>query len=62
MLVESTAKHKATLDRFGGNEVHDHPLRDDGLAATVLGDEGEEAVFDHVPLAPLREMIDGTGE
>jgi hypothetical protein len=33
----------------GGDEVHDDLVTDQGFAAPVLADEGEQAMFDLVP-------------
>ena len=48
--IESAADRQASLRRRGGDETHDHLVCDEGLAAPVLGDEREQAVFDLVPL------------
>jgi len=46
-----------------GNELDDDLVRDQGLAAPVLGDEGEHAVLDAVPFAGAgRVMGDGDGQ
>src|SRR5579871_5954337 len=43
----------------GGNQVEDHGIADQRLAAPILTDEGEESVLDLVPLArPRREVAD----
>src|ERR1022692_1363709 len=41
----------------GGNELHDNFVADERFTPPVLADEGEEPVFDRVPLAgPPRQV------
>src|ERR1700736_1098268 len=49
--VEFTAHSEAGFGGSGRNQLDDRPIADEWLGAPVLADEGEEAVFDFVPLA-----------
>src|SRR5438445_2347237 len=55
--VEFTAHSEAGFGGSGRNQLDDHPIADERLGAPVLADEGEEAVFDFVPLAGAGRQV-----
>jgi acetyl esterase len=58
-FIQLTADGQPAPRRRRGDQADDHVVRDQWLAALVLGDEREKAVFDLVPLArPRRQMTD----
>ena len=55
--VEFTAHSEAGFGGSGRNQLDDHAIADERLGAPVLADEGEEAVFDFVPLAGAGRQV-----
>src|SRR6266404_3645304 len=55
--VEFTAHSEAGFGGSGRNQLDDQPIADERLGAPVLADEGEEAVFDFVPLAGAGRQV-----
>src|SRR6202045_1214286 len=55
--VEFTAHSEAGFGGSGRNQLDDHPIADEWLGPPVLADEGEEAVFDFVPLAGAGRQV-----
>src|SRR5712671_6851359 len=49
--VEFAAHSEAGFGGGGRDQIDDHAIADEWLGAPVLADEGEEPVFDFVPLA-----------
>src|SRR5216684_3120073 len=61
--VEPRPHAEARGGRRGRDQVHDDRVAEEGLASPVLADEGEQAVFDLVPLARAgREMAHRDGQ
>jgi hypothetical protein len=56
--VEFAAHGEAGFGGGGRDQIDDHAIADEGLSTPVLADEGEEAVFDFVPLAGAGEAGD----
>src|SRR3954452_10758725 len=62
-LVETAGNGEAGCGGGVGNQLDDHLVADQRLAAPVLGDEGEQAVLDTIPLAGAgRQVVDGDGD
>src|SRR6266404_6322910 len=55
--VEFTAHSEAGFGGSGRYQLDDHPIADEWLGPPVLADEGEEAVFDFVPLAGAGRQV-----
>ena len=63
VFVQPALRRQAGLRRGAGDQLHDDLVREQRLAAPVLGDEGEQAVLDAVPLAGARRQVrDGDGQ
>src|SRR5713226_6423177 len=61
--VEPRPHAEARGGRRGRDQVHNDRVAEEGLASPVLADEGEQAVFDLVPLARAgREMAHRDGQ
>ena len=61
--VDVAADGEARIGLGRGNELKDDHMADERFAAPVLGDEGEEAVLDFIPLAGAGwQMSGGDGE
>jgi len=55
--VEFAAHREAGFGGRGRDQIDDHAIADQGLGTPVLADEGEEAVFDFVPLAGAGRQV-----
>src|SRR6266446_6111240 len=55
--VEFAVHSEAGFGGGGRNQIDDHPIADEWLGAPVLADEGEEPVFDFVPLAGAGRQV-----
>ena len=55
--VEFAAHSETGFGGSGRNQLDDHPIADEWLGPPVLADEGEEAVFDFVPLAGAGRQV-----
>lgn len=53
-VIQSAPHGEARRRRGGGDQVHNDLMGDERLAAPVLCDEREQAVFNLVPLARAR--------
>ena len=51
VVVETAMDGEPGPGRGGADQSHDHGMGEQGFAAPVLRDEGEEAMFDAVPFA-----------
>src|SRR5712672_1437426 len=57
VVVETAMDGEPGPGRGGADQSHDHGMGEQGFAAPVLSDEGEEAMFDAVPFAGAGRMV-----
>src|ERR1700733_7298476 len=57
VAVDLAADLEASFRRCGADELDNNLVADQRLAAPVHGDEGEQAMFDLVPLAGTRRQV-----
>jgi len=60
-LVETAGNGEAGCGGGVGNQLDDHLVTDQRLAAPVLSDEGEQAVLNTIPLCALPRCTDDVG-
>jgi hypothetical protein len=56
VVIETALDGEAAAGSGGADQSDDHRVGEQRFAASVLGDEGEEAVFDPVPFAGARRV------
>ena len=61
VVIETAMDGEPGPGRGGADQSHDHGMGEQRFAAPVLRDEGEEAMFDAVPLCALPRRIDVVG-
>ena len=55
--VKFAAHGEAGFGGRGQDQLDNHAIADEGLGTPILADEGEEAVFDFVPLAGAGRQV-----